>query len=41
VKWTLLESDAHFDDKQAHPDEGVESKAAYQYEIEKNRSMEC
>ena len=41
VKWTLLESDAHFDDKQAHPDAGTKAEPAYQYEISKDRSMEC
>jgi len=44
VKWTLLESDAHYDDKQAHPDEGIETEAAYQYEIDakgNHRNMEC
>jgi len=36
VKWTLKESDAHDDDKKAHPDEGVEVIEAYQYEIHEN-----
>ncbi len=33
VKWTKPESDAHFDDKQEHPDEGTETAAAYQLEV--------
>jgi molybdopterin-containing oxidoreductase family membrane subunit len=36
VKWTLKESDAHDDDKKAHPDDGVEVIEAYQYEIHEN-----
>ncbi|MGD1977772.1 MAG: polysulfide reductase NrfD [Akkermansiaceae bacterium] len=36
VKWTLKESDAHAEDKEAHPDEGVELIEAYQYEIHEN-----
>ena len=35
VKWTRLESDAHFDDKKEHPDDGTVSEAAYQHELEK------
>ncbi len=44
VKWTLLESDVHFDDKKAHPDKGVKTEAAYQYEFDENgkaKNMEC
>jgi len=33
VKWTLLESDPHFDDKEHHPDHGVTVEAAYQKEL--------
>jgi len=33
VKWTLLESDPHFDDNHDHPDHGVEKEAAYQQEF--------
>ena len=36
VKWTLKESDAHDDDKKAHPDDGVKVIEAYQYEIHEN-----
>lgn len=36
VKWTLKESDAHAEDKEAHPDDGVELIEAYQYEIHEN-----
>jgi molybdopterin-containing oxidoreductase family membrane subunit len=36
VKWTLKESDAHDEDKMAHPDDGVELIEAYQYEIHEN-----
>jgi hypothetical protein len=35
VKWTRLESDAHFDDKKDHPDDGTVPEAAYQHELEK------
>lgn len=41
VKWTLLEADAHFDDKNAHPDKGVTKEAAYQYELDVNPNVEC
>ncbi|MFC7335862.1 NrfD/PsrC family molybdoenzyme membrane anchor subunit [Haloferula chungangensis] len=34
VKWTLLESDPHFDDHEDHPDEGVVVEAAYQQELQ-------
>ncbi|MGE9268801.1 MAG: NrfD/PsrC family molybdoenzyme membrane anchor subunit [Verrucomicrobiales bacterium] len=34
VKWTLLESDPHDEDKKDHPDDGVKTEAAYQHEIE-------
>ncbi len=34
VKWTLLESDPHFDDKEAIDDQGTESTAAYQHELQ-------
>jgi molybdopterin-containing oxidoreductase family membrane subunit len=33
VKWTKVESDAHFDDKKNHPDDGTVVEAAYQKEI--------
>jgi molybdopterin-containing oxidoreductase family membrane subunit len=33
VKWTLLESDPHFDDVKDHPDHGVVTEAAYQKEL--------
>jgi len=33
VKWTLLESDPHFDDHHDHPDHGVKREAAYQHEL--------
>ncbi len=33
VKWTLPESDPHFDDKEHHPDHGVKNEAAYQKEL--------
>ncbi len=33
VKWTLLESDPHFDDKEHHPDHGTVVEAAYQKEL--------
>lgn len=33
VKWTKVESDPHFDDLEAHPDEGTETIAAYQQEV--------
>lgn len=33
VKWAKLESDAHFDDKKNHPDEGTVVEAAYQKEL--------
>jgi molybdopterin-containing oxidoreductase family membrane subunit len=33
VKWTKPESDAHFDDKMNHPDQGAETAAAYQLEV--------
>jgi molybdopterin-containing oxidoreductase family membrane subunit len=36
VKWTLKESDAHDDDKKAHPDDGIEVIEAYQYELHEN-----
>jgi molybdopterin-containing oxidoreductase family membrane subunit len=35
VKWTKKDSDAHWDDKQSHPDTGASREAAYQHEIEK------
>jgi hypothetical protein len=35
VKWAKEESDAHFDDKKNHPDEGTVAEAAYQHELEK------
>ena len=35
VKWTRLESDAHFDDKKEHPDDGTTPVSAYQHELEK------
>ena len=41
VKWTLLESDPHFDDHKAHPDKGVKKEAAYQYELDENPNVEC
>ncbi|NNC90298.1 MAG: hydrogenase, partial [Akkermansiaceae bacterium] len=34
VKWTKKDSDAHWDDKQAHPDPGTAPEPAYQHEIE-------
>jgi molybdopterin-containing oxidoreductase family membrane subunit len=33
VKWTLRESDPHFDDLNDHPDDGVVKIAAYQHEL--------
>lgn len=33
VKWTKLEADPHFDDIEGHPDDGVETEAAYQKEL--------
>jgi molybdopterin-containing oxidoreductase family membrane subunit len=36
VKWTLKESDAHDEDKKAHPDDGIELIPAYQYELHEN-----
>jgi len=33
VKWTLPESDPHFDDHEEHPDEGAVAEAAYQHEF--------
>jgi Ni/Fe-hydrogenase subunit HybB-like protein len=33
VKWTLLESDPHFDDKEHHPDHGTAIEPAYQKEL--------
>jgi Ni/Fe-hydrogenase subunit HybB-like protein len=33
VKWTLLESDPHFEDHLEHPDHGVVVEAAYQHEL--------
>jgi molybdopterin-containing oxidoreductase family membrane subunit len=33
VKWTLPQSDPHHDDHEDHPDEGVETIAAYQQEL--------
>ncbi|OYV07280.1 MAG: hydrogenase, partial [Verrucomicrobiales bacterium VVV1] len=33
VKWTLPESDPHFDDVNDHPDSGVVKVAAYQQEL--------
>jgi molybdopterin-containing oxidoreductase family membrane subunit len=33
VKWTLPESDPHFDDKNDHPDHGVVIEPAYQKEL--------
>lgn len=33
VKWTKRDADPHFDDNQAHIDEGVASEAPYQYEM--------
>jgi molybdopterin-containing oxidoreductase family membrane subunit len=36
VKWTLKESDAHDEDKKAHPDDGIEVIEAYQYELHEN-----
>ena len=33
VKWTKRDADPHFDDNQAHIDEGVTSEAPYQYEM--------
>jgi len=32
VKWAKLESDPHFEDNEAHPDDGAENIAAYQKE---------
>jgi molybdopterin-containing oxidoreductase family membrane subunit len=37
VKWTLLESDPHFDDRNHHPDHGVTTEPAYQMETPKSR----
>ena len=34
VKWTLLESDPHDEDKKDHPDDGVVTIPAYQYELQ-------
>jgi molybdopterin-containing oxidoreductase family membrane subunit len=34
VKWTLLESDPHDEDKIDHPDDGVVTIPAYQYELQ-------
>lgn len=34
VKWTLLKSDPHFDDKEAIDDQGTESTTPYQHEFE-------
>jgi len=36
VKWTLPESDPHDEDKEDHPDDGVEKIEAYQYELHQN-----
>jgi len=36
VKWTLLESDPHFDDHEDHPDDGVVVEAAYQQELQES-----
>ncbi len=33
VKWTKLEADPHFEDKEDHPDHGVKVQAAYQKEL--------
>ena len=33
VKWTKREADPHFDDLEAHPDQGVINEAPYQYEM--------
>ncbi len=33
VKWAKLESDPHFEDNEAHPDEGTEVIPAYQHEL--------
>lgn len=33
VKWTLLQSDPHFDDKEALDDQGIEGTTAYQHEL--------
>jgi molybdopterin-containing oxidoreductase family membrane subunit len=33
VKWTKLEADPHFDDKEHHPDHGTVVEAAYQKEL--------
>ena len=33
VKWTKLEADPHFDDKEHHPDHGATVEAAYQKEL--------
>jgi len=38
VKWTLLESDPHFDDKEHHPDHGAKTEAAYQKELAESKS---
>ena len=40
VKWTLPQSDPHFDDAEDHPDEGVENIAAYQQELVGEESAE-
>jgi molybdopterin-containing oxidoreductase family membrane subunit len=41
VKWTLLESDPHFDDHEDHPDEGVVVEAAYQAELQESASSKA
>jgi Ni/Fe-hydrogenase subunit HybB-like protein len=38
VKWTLLEADPHFDDKEHHPDHGAKVEAAYQKELAESKS---
>ncbi len=35
VKWAKQESDVHFNDKKAHPDEGTVVEASYQHELDK------
>lgn len=39
VKWTLPESDPHFDDHEEHPDEGVNQVPAYQRELESTHTV--
>jgi hypothetical protein len=37
VKWTKLESDPHFEDNEAHSDDGSEAIPAYQKELAESK----